>query len=137
MKKIYSKLNKKKLLHIIFERSNKKKRINISPKNEFLQACFIPLKKNENVKKHKHFWKDNKKKKKIVQEAWMVFSGKARIYLYDQDEKLLLSKILKSGDFLITFSGAHKLTSLSNNTKIYEFKTGPYEGQKKDLIYLE
>ena len=67
----------------------------------------------------------------------MIFSGKVRIYLYDLDEKLLLTKILKTGDFSITFSGAHKMVSLTNNTRIYEFKTGPYEGQKKDLIYLD
>ena len=137
MKKIYSKNNKKKLLHIIFNKTNKKKRINISPVNEFLQACYIPLKKNEHVKKHKHFWKINKKKRRIVQEAWLIFSGKVKVYFYDLDEKLLLTQILNSGDFSITFAGAHKIISLSDNTKIYEFKTGPYEGQKKDLIYLE
>jgi len=26
--------------------------------------------------------------------------------------------------------------SLSNKTIVYEFKTGPYEGKKKDLKYL-
>ena len=67
----------------------------------------------------------------------MIFSGKVKVYFYDLDDKLLLTQILNSGDLSITFAGAHKIISLSDNTKIYEFKTGPYEGQKKDLIYLE
>ena len=46
---------------------------------------------------------ENNKKKKIVQEAWMIFSGKVRIYLYDLDEKLLLTKILKPEIFRLLF----------------------------------
>ena len=37
----------------------------------------------------------------------------------------------------ITFEGGHKIDVLKNNTLIYEHKTGPYEGQKKDLLYFD
>ena len=137
MKKIYSKIKKNKLLHIIFKKTKKKERINISPEKEFLQACYLPIKKNNFVKPHKHFWKKNLYKKRIVQEVWLVISGKVKVYLYDLNDKVILSKILSAGDFSITFEGAHRLVSLSNNTSIYEFKTGPYEGQKRDLKYLK
>ena len=136
MKKVFSKIKKKKLLHIIFNNSKKNSRINISPEKEFLQACFLPMKKNQQIKPHAHFWKKNLNKRRIVQEVWVVMAGKAQITLYDLDNKVILRKVLNTGDFSITFEGAHKIMSLSNKTIVYEFKTGPYEGKKKDLKYL-
>ena len=49
------------------------------------------------------------------------------------NDKILNTKILKPGDISITYEGGHKIDVLKNNTIIYEHKTGPYEGQKKDL----
>ena len=136
MKKIFSKIKKKKLLHILFSPSKKNQRINISPDNEFLQLCYLNLNAKNKFSAHKHFWKKNIEKKRIVQESWVVISGLAKIFLYDLDDKYITSKILKPGDVSITFAGGHKLEVMKKNTIIYEFKTGPYEGQKKDLIYL-
>ena len=132
MKKIFSKINKKKLLHIIFSPKKNIQRINISPEKEFLQAGLLNMKKGKKILPHKHFWKKNFQKKRIVQESWIVISGQAKVYLYDINDKLLTSKILKPGDISITFEGGHKMDILKNNTRIYEFKTGPYEGPKKD-----
>lgn len=136
MKKIFSKINKKKLLHIIFSPKKNIQRINISPEKEFLQAGLLNMKKGKKILPHKHFWKKNFQKKRIVQESWIVISGQAKVYLYDINDKLLTSKILKPGDISITFEGGHKMDILKNNTRIYEFKTGPYEGPKKDLRYF-
>ena len=137
MKKIYSKINKNKLLHIVFKPTQKNQRINISPENELLQLCYLNLNKDKNFLPHKHFWKANKQKKRIVQESWLLIKGSAKVYLYDTDDKFITSAILKPGYIAITFAGGHKLDILKNNTIIYEHKNGPYEGQKKDLIYLK
>ena len=137
MKKIYSKVNKKKLLHIIFTPSKKNQRINISPENEFMQLCYLNLSKNKKFLPHKHFWKKNKQKRRIVQESWLLIRGLAKVFLYDTNDKFITSKMLKPGDVAITFAGGHKLDILKDNTIIYEHKNGPYEGQKKDLIYLK
>lgn len=136
MKKIFSKIKKKKLLHIIFSPSKKNQRINISPDGEFMQLCYLNLNKENKFLPHKHFWKINKEKKKIVQESWLLIKGSAKVSFYDLDDKFLISKILKPGDVSITFAGGHKLDILKNDTIIYEHKNGPYEGQKKDLKYL-
>ena len=136
MRKIYSKIKKKKLLHIIFRPTKKIQRINLSPENEFLQLCYLNLNKNNKFLPHKHFWKANKQKKIIVQESWLVIKGLAKITLFDLNEKVISVVTLKPGDISITFEGGHKLEVLKNNTIIYEHKNGPYEGQKKDLIYL-
>lgn len=136
MKKIFSKVKKKKLLHIIFSPLKKKKRVNLSKKKEFLQLSYLNLNKDSKFLPHKHFWKQNNLKKRIVQESWLVIKGSAKVTLYDLNDKILITKILKPGDISITYEGGHKIDVLKNNTVIYEHKTGPYEGQKKDLIYL-
>jgi len=136
VKKIFSKIKKKKLLNKIFSPSKKNQRINISPDGEFMQLCYLNLNKENKFLPHKHFWKINKEKKKIVQESWLLIKGSAKVSFYDLDDKFLISKILKPGDVSITFAGGHKLDILKNDTIIYEHKNGPYEGQKKDLKYL-
>lgn len=136
MKKIYSKINKKKLLHIIFRPTKKNQRINISPENAFMQVCYLNLNTDKKFSPHKHFWKKNREKKRIVQESWLVIKGLAKVTFFDLNDKILTSTILKPGDLSITFEGGHKIDILKNNTIIYEHKNGPYEGQKRDLIYL-
>ena len=49
MKKIYSKLDKKKLLHIVFRPTKRNQRINISTDNEFMQVCYLNLNKEKKV----------------------------------------------------------------------------------------
>ncbi len=136
MKKIFSKIKKNKLLHIVFRPSKTKQRINISPEKEFMQVCYLNINKQKTFLPHKHFWKINKQKKRIVQETWVVVKGLAKVYFYDLNDKFLSSTELKPGDISITFEGGHKIEILKNNTLIYEHKNGPYEGQKKDLVYI-
>ena len=137
MKKIYSKIKKNKILHIFFRPTKKNLRINISDETQFLQLCYLNYDKTKIFKGHKHFWKKHKKNKVIVQESWFLIKGSARVYYYDLDDGFITSKTLKPGDITITYAGGHKLKILKDDTSIYEHKTGPYEGQKKDLIYLE
>ena len=137
MKKIFSKVKKNKLLHIIFSPSKKNERINVSQENEFLQFCYLILNKDSKFLPHKHFWKPNKQKKRIVQESWLVIKGSIKVTLFDLNDKILSTKILKPGDISLTFEGGHKIDVLKNNTIVYEHKTGPYEGQKKDLVYFK
>ena len=60
----------------------------------------------------------------------------AKISFFDLNKKLLKTKILKPGDISVSFAGAHKLQIMKNNTRIYEYKTGPYKGSNKDLKFL-
>ena len=102
-----------------------------------MQFCYLNLNKDSNFLPHKHFWKPNKQKKRIVQESWLVIKGLAKVTLYDLNDKILFTKILKPGEISITYEGGHKIDILKNNTIIYEHKNGPYEGQKKDLVYFK
>ena len=137
MNKIYSKKNQSRLLHLVIRKKNiKKKRFDISDPKEFLQVASFSLKKNQTFDAHYHIWNKNKKTRRIAQESWVVISGSVRALYYDLDSKYICSRILKAGDISVTYYGGHNYVALKNNTLIYEFKTGPYEGQKKDKKFI-
>lgn len=138
IKKIYSKKNKKKLIHMVFRKNSKntKSRENISPEKQFLQVANINLNKNDTFKAHKHIWKKPLYKKKIAQESWVVIEGKVKVYYYDTDGVFITSTIINRGDLSISFEGGHNYKALTNKTYVYEFKTGPYEGVKLDKVFI-
>ena len=137
MKKIFSKVKKNKLLHLVFSPSKKSNRINVCDDKEFLQFCFLKMNKSSKFSPHKHIWKKNSQKRRIVQESWVVIKGLAKVTFFDLNNRKLISKTLKPGELSITFEGGHQIEILKNNTIVYEFKTGPYEGRKKDLVYIK
>jgi len=128
----------KKLCHIIIrkedivsERSNL-----VSPKN-FIQAASLKLLKNKVFAAHQHIIKKVKYKKAIAQEAWVVICGCIEVSYYDIGGSFLMKEKLFPGDCSITLSGGHGYKCIKNNTIVYEFKTGPYLGQRKDKFYYE
>ena len=132
MKKIYSKKNSDILLHIVYKLDVKSTgRTNIAPQDEFLQLAIIKGQPGLITEPHKHIWKDCPKKT-ITQESWVVIKGKAKFYMYDLDNTLISTEILEPGDVSLTFQGGHTYEILEEDTLVYEYKTGPYEGQQND-----
>jgi len=136
MYKIYSKQKNKKLLHIFYRFEIKKDRINLTPENEYLQASVIRFKNKKVVNSHHHLKHKILNRKRSIQESWILIKGLAKIYYYDTSNKFIKSFIMKPGDVSITLYGGHKLEILKKNTTLYEYKTGPYEGNSKDLKYF-
>lgn len=136
MKVIKSKLKKNKILHIVYRRTDFNKRQDIINSDNFIQLASIVLKKNQTFQAHKHFWKKINYKKTIAQESWVVIRGKVKVLFYDTNNKLLYQTILNKGDCSITLEGGHNYISLTNNTQVYEFKSGPYYGQTNDKIFI-
>jgi hypothetical protein len=62
--------------------------------------------------------------------------GKIKVSLFDIDSSPLYETILEKGDCSITFRGGHGYECVEDNTVVYEFKTGPYMGQKKDKEWI-
>ena len=56
--------------------------------------------------------------------------------IYDIDDTLLCEHIVKAGDITITLEGGHGYEIMEDNTMVYEFKTGPYEGQSLDKVFI-
>ena len=137
---VYSRIKKKKLLHTICNKNHfskmKIRRLDISNENQFIQVATLLLKKDQTFLTHKHIWKSPRFKKMIAQESWVVLKGKVRMYAYDIDGTLIKSFILKNGDFSITYEGGHNYKALTANAKVIEYKTGPYEGVKRDKVFI-
>ena len=136
MLKIYSKKNRK-LLHLVYSPYKLSDGVTelVDPSN-FIQCMFLKLHKGKIFKAHQHLWKDVTNKQTIAQESWVVLKGSARGYFYDIDGVLLNAIDLKEGDITFTLEGGHHFEILEDDTMIYEFKTGPYEGVEKDKSFL-
>lgn len=136
MEKIYSKIEPKKLLHIINRLSDIDSRKDIVPEDNFIQCATLKMKNGKTFPPHKHITKDRYYPKQIAQESWVVIKGKVKCKLYDINDQLIAEPILESGDASFTLYGGHTYEILEDNTIVYEYKTGPYEGQKLDKEFI-
>ena len=137
MRHIYSKLDSKKLLHVIHPMPQTQERTEIAPENQFLQLCMLRLAKGRTFRPHQHIWKSTPHTECIAQESWVVLQGRARVTYYDTDGKYLTSEDISAGDITMTFDGGHAYEILEDDTVVYEYKTGPYQGQALDKIFLD
>ena len=140
MKKIYSRVEEGKLLHIINRYDEIESRTDVAPTDEFLQLATLKMEKGKTFRPHKHIWKDNPSGhfgKVIAQESWVVIKGSVKVHLYDLDDELIEEIVINQGDCSMTFEGGHTYTILEEDTVVYEYKTGPYQGQKLDKVFLE
>ena len=136
MEKIYSKKEPGKLLHIIYRKEDMTEgRIDIVSEENFIQCSSLNLKEGKTFKPHKHIWKE-RTRNVIAQESWVVIQGKVKCIFYDLDDEILSEPILNVGDASFTLEGGHNYLILEDNTLVYEYKTGPYEGQKIDKTFL-
>ena len=137
MKLIYSKVNPEKLLHIVYRYSEIDGRTDIAPENQFLQVSSIKQDKGKKYRAHEHIWKDPKTDQVIAQESWIVVDGSVKVYMYDLDGSLLNEDVIVRGDCSITFEGGHNYEIMEDDTIVYEYKTGPYEGVKNDKVFFD
>ena len=135
MLKIYSSINNE-VIHIYYTKNEINGRTDIVNEKEFIQVASISLSKDQTFKPHKHKWKKINYDMSIAQESWVVLQGSVEVTYYDIDGSLITKKILNEGDCTITLQGGHNYKSLTNDTLVYEFKTGPYEGQNIDKEFI-
>ena len=137
MHKIYSNVEPNTLLHIIHRKEDfVNSREDIIPAENFLQLATLRMENKKTFRPHKHIWKQPDSEQIIAQESWVVISGKVKCLLYDLDDTLLASPVLEPGDCSITLQGGHTYEILSDDTLVYEYKTGPYRGQENDKVFL-
>lgn len=140
IEKIYSKIEEDKLLHLVFRLPKKIEcptREDLIDANNFLQCSFLSLPKNKTFRAHKHITKHRTYENQIAQESWVVLRGSVRCKFYDLDDTIISMPILKEGDASFTLYGGHNYEILEENTLVYEFKTGPYEGVEFDKVPLD
>ena len=141
MQLIYSKVEPQKLLHIIhkldeFYTIEEGHRRNLVEEKEFIQLSALNMEKGQTFKPHQHIWKPGEEQV-IAQESWVVIKGSVKCSFYDTDGTLLTEPILEVGDCSVTLGGGHTYLILEDNTLVYEYKTGPYKGQKNYKVFLD
>ena len=137
MEKIYSKVEEGKILHIIKRLSDiKEGREDIIDGDNFIQCSALKMEFGKTFKPHKHIEKMRSYDKQIAQESWVVIRGSVKCIFYDLDDTIIAKPILEAGDASFTLGGGHTYEILSDDTIVYEYKTGPYEGQKLDKVFI-
>ena len=94
------------------------------------------MEKGKTFLPHKHITKDRHYPEQIAQESWVIIKGSVKCIFYDIDDNIIAEPILKEGDASFTLYGGHTYEILEDNTLVYEYKTGPYEGQKLDKVFI-
>jgi len=136
MEKIYSKIDSTKLLHVIVRKENLTPgRVEVINEDQFIQCALLNMEKGKTFKPHKHIWKE-RTRNVIAQESWIVIQGSVKCIFYDIDDQILATPILYPGDASFTLEGGHNYEILENDTLVYEYKTGPYEGQQLDKQFI-
>jgi cupin fold WbuC family metalloprotein len=136
MYKIYSKLNSTKHLHTVYRLNDITARNEVAEEHQFLQLATLRMDKGKTFKPHQHIWKKTPVQQIIAQESWVVIKGSVEVSFYDIDGTLLEKQIIRTGDCSMTFEGGHTYTILEDDTVVYEYKTGPYTGQKDDKVFI-
>jgi cupin fold WbuC family metalloprotein len=135
MEKIYSKIDGR-LLHVINRLKDITGRNDIIPEDNFIQCATLKMEKGKTFPPHKHITKDRHYPKQIAQESWVVIKGSVKCILYDLNDTIISTPILKQGDASFTLCGGHTYEILEEDTIVYEYKTGPYEGQELDKEFI-
>lgn len=137
MEKIYSKIEPDKLLHIVVRKEEMLPgRQDIVPEDNFIQCSILNMTKGKTFKPHRHIWKQ-RTRNVIAQESWIVIQGKVQCIFYDIDNTVISTPILEVGDASFTLEGGHNYIILEDDTLVYEYKTGPYEGQALDKTFID
>ena len=127
----YSKKEENKLIFSLLRFGDIcKKRIDLSPDEEFMQVCGRSMSKGFNVAAHRHI--ETNRQTNLTQEAWVLLRGSVRARFYDLDDSFLCEREISSGDVIVLYRGGHSLEVLEDDTVFYEFKNGPYFGVNKD-----
>ena len=136
MEKIYSKVKPNKLLHVINRLSDIKNRTNVIEDEHFIQCATLKMYKGQTFPPHKHIIKDRHYSNQIAQESWVVIKGKVKCIFYDIDDTVIAQPTLYAGDASFTLYGGHTYEILEDDTLVYEYKTGPYEGRELDKEFI-
>ena len=137
MEKIYSKVDPNKLLHIIVRKEDLVPgRSEVVSEDNFIQCAILNMEEGKTFKPHKHIWKE-RTRNVIAQESWVVIQGSVKCIFYDIDNQIISTPRLYPGDASFTLEGGHNYEILEDFTLVYEYKTGPYEGQALDKEFID
>ena len=128
--------DKKTLIAKVYKSGDWPEGLNFYTDNsDFIQVSTWNYEKGKHLKVHGHNIVERKSNQ--TQEVIFVKSGKMKVYLYSEKDKLIYKGIMKEGDFAIIFKGGHGYDILEDKTQILEIKNGPYLGLEVDKKIIE
>lgn len=138
IEKYYSKVEEGKLLHFVHRLNIEalEDREDLVEDKNFIQCSYLKMNNGKTFKPHKHIIKERTYKEQIAQESWVVIKGSVKCIFYDVDDTILATPILNTGDASFTLAAGHNYEILEDGTIVYEYKTGPYEGQSLDKVFI-
>ena len=132
----FSKVDPSKLLHVVVRKEDLTPgRVEVVPEDNFIQCALLNMEKGKTFKPHRHIFKE-RTRNVIAQESWIVIQGSVKCIFYDIDDTIISEPILYQGDTSFTYNGGHNYLILEEDTIVYEYKTGPYEGQSLDKKFI-
>lgn len=136
MEHIYSIVAPGKILHTIVRKEDLTPgRREVISEDNFIQCAILNMEQGKAFKPHRHIWKE-RTRNVIAQESWIVIQGSVKCIFYDLDDNIIATPILYPGDASFTLEGGHTYQILEDDTLVYEYKTGPYEGQSLDKTFI-
>jgi len=126
-------------LHLIVrgdEISVGKDRVELIAPDNFLQGAIIAGNVGKKFAAHFHLRRARRFDDLIAQEAWVIVRGRVLVTYYDLRNNAICNREIGPGDCSITLSGGHAYEILEGPAQIFEFKSGPYEGQGIDKEFI-
>lgn len=117
--------------------SQELERVDFSEPHEFLQGAIIRIPPRHTFRAHKHLERKRSFSNLRAQESWIVIAGAVEVDYYSESGVFLQTASLGVGDLSISYRGGHGYRTLESRTIVYEFKSGPYEGQAIDKVFLD
>ena len=106
----------------------------------YLQVAKDRFMKNEGLPPHEHVSRPGYRRHMIkndyppihIDEFIYVVCGELLVKIYDVDDTFILEKTLKDNDFFIYWLGGAAVKALTDETRVFVIKPGPYEGPSMD-----
>lgn len=129
------------LLHIIIRSQRISdqdafRRLEIIEPDNFLQAAQLFIPKGFPFRAHSHLRRERQFANLIAQESWVVMDGLVHVRYFDLDDKVLMETELRPGDCSVTLEGGHEYWTTDQSARVFEFKSGPYEGVEIDKRFI-
>lgn len=123
------------LLHFVERSSNFGAREELIDPQEVLQLSSQAIPQGTTFRPHRHIPKNVQLVELTAQESWVVISGRVKVTFYDLDDTVIESVELAAGDVSVSLAGGHGYEILEDS-RVLEFKTGPYLGQTFDKVFI-
>jgi hypothetical protein len=113
------------LCYIVRQRNAPEATTFVTPDDAIQQVGFIVHPAGHEVKRHYHL--PLERQIKSTPEVLVVREGRCEMYVYDDDQRLVATHELVTGDVMVMVGGGHGFRMLED-TVLLEVKQGPYYG---------